>query len=380
MTQADPNSPLDIDQLVADLGPVLSERTVRHDQDGTFVAENYPLLREKRLFSALVPTELGGPGMRHSDLCELLRRLAQHCGSTALALSMHSHLVAATVWKHLHGKPGEKLLRKVVERELVLISTGAGDWLESNGEMTKVDGGYRVTARKHFCSGSPAGDIFITSARYDDPETGPRVLHFPIPSSADGVAIGDDWDTVAMRGTGSNTTKFDGVFVPDDAIALDRPRHGWHPAWNVVLTCAAPIYTAPYVGVAEAACALARDAARSRASNPSVPYLLGEMENQLVIAQMALREMVATTNDFDFAPETENANRVLIRKTIATNAAIAAVDKAMEALGGASLFRSKGIELRFRDVRAGPFHPLAEKPQTHFTGRLALGLEPVAVE
>jgi alkylation response protein AidB-like acyl-CoA dehydrogenase len=116
---------------------------------------------------------------------------------------------------------------------------------------------------------------------------------------------------------------------------------------------------------------------RSRPQDPTVPYVLGEMQNHLTTAQMALREMIGVTDDFDFEPVTENTNAILIRKTIATKAAIAAVDKAMEAVGGASLFRSRGLESRFRDVRAGPFHPLNEKRQTLFTGRLSLGLEPV---
>ena len=380
MTDRDtPRTKFDADAIVAELGPILAEHAAAHDHEGTFVEDNYAHLRRRGLFSAMVPTELGGGGAGHAELCDVLRRLAHHCGSTALALSMHSHLVAATVWKVRRGQPGEALLRKVADGERVLISTGAGDWLQSTGTMQRVDGGFRVTATKAFCSGSPVGDIFITSARYDDPNTGPRVLHFPVAAKAEGVTIGRDWDTVAMRGSGSHTCRFEDVFVPQETIALDRPREGWHPAWNVVLTVAAPIYTAPYVGIAEAACGIARNAARSRQADPSVPYLLGEMENQLVTAQMALREMIGVTNDFDFDPVNENANAVLIRKTIATKAAIAAVDKAMEAVGGGSLFRSRGLESRFRDVRAGTFHPLPEKPQTLFTGRMSLGLDPIAV-
>ena len=68
---------------------------------------------------------------------------------------------------------------------------------------------------------------------------------------------------------------------------------------------------------------------------------------------------------------------MLIRKTIASRACIAAVDKAMEAVGGSSIMRSRGLERRFRNVRAAPFHPLAEKPQTLFTGRMSKGLDPV---
>src|SRR5262245_44838457 len=122
-----------IDRVVHELGPRFRERAVAHDREGRFVAENYRELREHKVFSAAVPAELGGSGVGHRALCELLRDLARYCPSTALALSMHSHLVATTVWRVRHGMPGEALLRKVAASELVLVSTGAGDWVDSVG-------------------------------------------------------------------------------------------------------------------------------------------------------------------------------------------------------------------------------------------------------
>lgn len=209
------------------LGPEIAEHATRHDVDGTFVSEAYEALKEDGLFKALVPLELGGMGAGLVEACEFIRELAQYCGSTALAYSMHSHLVAATVWKHRHGQPGEALLRKIAEQNLVLVSTGAGDWLESNGVMEKVEGGYRYTSKKPFASGSPMADVMITSGRYDDPEEGPMVLHFPLSLRAEGVERGDDWDTHGMRGTGSNTVHISGAFIrgagQDDACRCVHP-------------------------------------------------------------------------------------------------------------------------------------------------------------
>jgi hypothetical protein len=39
-----------------------------------------------------------------------LRTLAQYCGSTALALSMHQHLLAANIWKYKKSQGGEEVL------------------------------------------------------------------------------------------------------------------------------------------------------------------------------------------------------------------------------------------------------------------------------
>ena len=172
-------NPTDWTSVVHDLGPRFAERAKRHDERDEFVAENFADLKEARLFSAAVPTELGGGGASYTQMCRIVRTIASYCPSTALSFSMHQHLTAAQIWNYRRGKPGEKVLRRLATEELVLISTGAKDWLGSNGEVERVDGGYRVTAKKFFASGSPAGDLLITSAPFEDPEEGWQVLHFP---------------------------------------------------------------------------------------------------------------------------------------------------------------------------------------------------------
>jgi alkylation response protein AidB-like acyl-CoA dehydrogenase len=363
--------------VIRELGPRFAGRAAAADREGRFVHENYAELKEARILSAMIPSELGGGGLSHADMCRLLRELASHCSSTALALSMHAHLLAGAIWRHKHGQPGEALLRKVAAAELVLVSTGAGDWVNSVGRAERVPGGYRVTALKRFCSGSPAGDIIITSAPYDDPERGAEVLVFPVPQKAPGVTVQDDWDALGMRGTGSNSIELRDVFVADEVIVLRRPRGQWHPSWTVTVAVAAPLITAPYLGVAEKAAAMARETAGQRAHDAAVFQSLGELENALTTAQMAFREMVEITNNYDFEPKVEYANRILIRKTIASNACLATVNKAVEVVGGSALFRSTGLERLWRDIQGAPFHPLPEKKQLAFTGRVALGLPPI---
>lgn len=364
-------------QMIADEGPELARRSAEHDSDNSFVAENYALLKEHGMFSALVPEDLGGGGVSHSEMCELLRQLGRHCGSTALAVSMHQHLVAATVWKHRRGEPGQALLEKVAANELVLVSTGGRDWLGSNGEVTRVDGGYRVSAYKVFASGSPAGAMLMTSAPYEDPDDGWQVLHFALPFSADGVRIDENWDAHGMRGTGSHTVVLDGVFVPDDGIALRRPRGTLHPAWNVIIGVALPLIGSAYLGVAEAAAEIGRRFARKSDDVPLAAVLLGEMENELTMAQIAHESAVALANDYDFSPSAELSSAILARKTILAGAARRCVEKATEVSGGPGFFRSVGLERMLRDIRAMHFHPLPEKKQHLFTGRLSLGLDPI---
>lgn len=360
-----------------ELGPSFARRAAEHDQAGTFVTENYADLKRAAFFGAGIPDALGGGGATHAELCLALRELARHCGSTALALSMHTHLVATTVYRHLQGAPVEAMLRNVAANQLCLVSTGAADWLQSNGEAQKVDGGYLVTASKIFASGSPVGDLMITSAPYDDPQEGPRVLHFAVPFSAPGVTVGQDWDTLGMRGTGSHTVRLEKVFVPEDKITLRRPRQGWHPMFSVICVVALPLIMSVYLGIADAACEVALGQAKRRAQEPQAPFLVGEMQNAHTMARLAWESAVANANGYAFKPELERANQTLTYKTLIATNVQATVEKAMEAAGGPGFFRRLGLERLFRDAQGGAYHPLPEKRQQLFSGRLALGLDPV---
>jgi alkylation response protein AidB-like acyl-CoA dehydrogenase len=363
--------------LANEIGPGFAARAEARAESDDFVAENYSVMKQRKLFSALVPPEFGGGGARHSEICAALRGLARHCPSTALALSMHQHLVAATLYNHTKGRPGQKLLEAVGAKELVLVSTGANDWLESKGEAEKVEGGFRVSATKTFASGSPAGDMLVTSAPYHDPKEGWQVLHFPVSLRSEGVMVNADWQAMGMRGSGSGSVVLNDVFVPEGAIALRRPRGRYHAVFNTIVVCAMPIVLSVYVGVAEAAAERALAIVKRRPAGV-LPQLLGELENHLTTAQLALESMVALANDLDFEPTIERTSAMLTRKTLAANAVIATCAKALEAAGGAGYLRANGLDRLLRDAYAAQFHPMQERKQQEFTGRLALGLEPIA--
>ena len=369
---------LDWKQALGVLGPAFSERAAIYDTSDTFVDENYDEMREARLFSALVPEELGGGGISYSETGALIRGLGRCCGSTALTFSMHQHVVAAALWNYRHGKPGGKLLQAVADGEKVLVTTGGTDWLSSNGTLERCEDGYRFTAKKFNASGCIAGDLLITSGQYDDPVTGRQVLHFPVPLSAPGVSIDRTWETMGMRGTGSHAVVLEDVFVPEETVALRRPGGEYHPVWNVILTVALPLICSAYVGVAESAAEQARRSAVRRGDDGVTPLLVGEMENELATAEVGLESMIASVNELDVEPTLESANRALVRKTIVTQAVKRTVDKVLEASGGQGYSRSSPLERIFRDAHAGQFHPMQPKKQHRFTGRLAMGLDPVA--
>lgn len=368
----------DCRKVLNELGPRFAKRSAQYDNSGEFVAENYAEMRKAKLFSALVPRELGGGGISYTDICSLIRGLGRCCGSTALTFSMHTHLLSAALWGYRHGKPGEKLLRSVAGGERVLVSTGATDWLHSSGRLQSCDGGYRFTASKPFASACLAGDLLITSGQYDDPVAGLQVLHFSVPLSADVIHVNRVWETLGMRGIGSHTVVLDNVFVPEQSITLRRPCGEYPQIWNVILTVALPLICAAYVGVAETAAEIARAETTSKGDDGVNALLIGEMENELTVAQIALDSMIANVNDLDVEPGIHQANRALIRKTLVAEGVRRTTRKALEATVGRGYSRTSELERLLRDAEAAQFHPTPAKKQQRFTGRLAIGLDPIA--
>lgn len=370
---AGPRSHGDWLAVIRQLGPAFAARAAAHDADDSFVADNYKDLRAHRLFSAGVPVELGGGGASQAELTDVLRLLATYCSLTALALSMHTHQVLIPTWRWRHERaPVEPFLRRVAAEELILVSTGGSDWVAGSGTAEKVEGGYRISGRKIFSSGAPAGELLMTMAIYEDPTDGPTVLHFAVPLNAPGVKVQDTWRTLGMRGTGSHDTVLDDVFVPDAAIGVRRPAGRWSLPMHVTAAQALPIIYSVYVGVAEAARALALDVVAKKRDDPTIQRLVGEMENDLTAARLALGHMLESAQGPAGA---ETTGKVLIGRTLVAHAVIKTVERAMEVAGGAGFYRRLGLERLFRDVQGARYHQVREPAQLLYAGRLALGLD-----
>lgn len=343
-----------------------------HDAEESFVGDGFARLKAAGFFKALVPTELGGGGASLATMCECIAIIAAACGSTGLAFSMHCHLVAAAAWRREHqGAPTEGLLKRVAAEDLVLVSSGGSDWLESGGTAVRVDGGYRITARKPFASGSPVGDLLMTSARYDDPVDGPTVLHFAVPLRAAEVEHLATWQVLGMRGTGSNDLAIADFFLPDAAVSGRRPAGEWHMLFHVISKIAFAMIYAAYAGLAQAARDRAMAVAAARAPDSRVAILAGALENELLSCRLAHARAVEIAETWAPGPDTTSAAMQL--RTLTGRYAIATVEKAMELAGGASFYRKTGLERIFRDVQAARFHPLTELPQQELTGRTMLG-------
>jgi alkylation response protein AidB-like acyl-CoA dehydrogenase len=361
-------------EVARDLGPIIAQRAIEAVDEDLFIADNFALLKSSGLLEAGVPAELGGGGAGIDELSAMLRTLGHYCGSTALAFSMHTHQVAVPAWRWTYQKAiaVEPLLRRIATERIQLVSSGSSDWLNSSGKAEKVDGGYRITARKVFASGAPTGDLLMTSAILESEGEFRSVLHFAIPMNSPNIRIIDTWRALGMRGTGSHDILIDGHIVPEAEVSVRRPLGEWHPLFHIISSIAFPLVYSVYLGVAESARDLAISLAKRKQLNHCTIELAGRMDTELTVARLALESMLASIRLS--VPSAETVNQVMIGRVLVARHALTAVDLAMELASGAGFYRSAGLERKFRDIQAARYHPLQSGPQAQYTGTMALGL------
>jgi alkylation response protein AidB-like acyl-CoA dehydrogenase len=363
-------------QIAREVGAIFAARAKEAKDEDAFVADNFALLKTSGLVEAGVPAEFGGGGCSADELAAMLRTLAYHCGSTALAFSMHTHQVAVPAWRWRHQPAAraavEPLLKRIAAERIFLLSSGGSDWIEGSGKAEKVEGGYKITARKVFTSGAPTGSVFMTGAVLETEGEPPMVLHFGLPMNSPNVKVLDNWRALGMRGTGSHDVQIDGHVVPEAAVALKRKSGEWHMLFHIIATIAFPLVYAAYLGVAESARDIAIGLAKRRTPSRHTIDLAGRMDTELTAARLAHESMMAAIRLN--APSPTSVNQVMIGRQLVGRHAIAAVEYAMEVAGGAGFYRANGLERRFRDIQAARYHPLQAGPQAEYTGSIALGL------
>jgi acyl-CoA dehydrogenase len=176
-----------------------------------------------------------------------------------------------------------------------------------------------------------------------------------------------------MRATGSDDIVLDGVFVPESAVSIRRPKGKWHRLFHTIVLVALPLIYSVYLGIAESARRIALTEASARRNDPALQLSAGELEIELAAARIALQRMLDLAAAAQPSPEI--TNEVLMARTLLARSAIRTVELARDLAGGRGFYRRTGLERRFRDVQAARYHPLPEPAQRRYSGRMALGLD-----
>src|SRR5579884_3381220 len=252
--------------LAGQLADVFAERAARHDQDNTFPVENYAEMRAAGFLRLTLPEELGGLGATQAEAIPAIERLAMGDGATALAVNMHISPLGqwSTVWRRTRDPRLEEFLRLAAEDKLIwaAVTSEIGTpnlMTDARTTATRVEGGFLVNGRKNFGTNTTVATHCSTTARYEDPERGPRLLLLRVALDDPAVIIHQNWDMMGMRATQSNDVELANLFVPDDAVVHSLPvGHLDARVLETVFSWAMPAFGAVYNGIAVGALDWAR--------------------------------------------------------------------------------------------------------------------------
>ena len=371
---------------VAEAGPVVESLAPEADRARRLSADAMAALHEQALFRLLLPVAYGGAEMTLPVFLPVIEAVARHDGSAAWCVAQGNGCAS------LAGFLDPALAQEIWGRD----PAGVLAWGPGKAEARAVEGGYSVTARTGFASGSHHATWLAAHCNVFESDGTPRLdaggaqENRSVLVPADTVALSDSWDAVGLRGTGSDGFACDGLFVPGERTVVratmieERPvissLHGM-PLMSVYATGFAAVALGLARGLFDAFVALARDkrprgARFALRENPAVQEEVARADARIRGARAFLVE-AAEAGAADLAAEgrmsVDTLMTIRLAGTHAIHEAKAAVDPLYDTAGTGAVMASSPLERRFRDIRAVGLQMQARKTHLQTWGSWALG-------
>jgi alkylation response protein AidB-like acyl-CoA dehydrogenase len=372
----------------ASLRPILERNSERTDADRRLTDEVVQALKETGLCRLMVPTRLGGFQTSVRTYIDVMSELGRGCGSTAWVAS----LVNVCAW--LAALFPEQAQRDIWGSNPDAWIAGS---LAPNGLATPVDGGWRVTGRWPWASGSlhaqwAACGIHMKNAAGEMVNFGLSLMPM------NEVAIEDTWFMVGMKGTGSNTIVANDVFVPEHRflpypqafMGSYRTEFTDETVYRVALVPVTVLILAgSQIGVARAALDHVIAKSRSRGiTHTTFPIQAESAGFQMQVAEAAMKIDTAmlhaqrAADDLDRVaaqgshPDLTARARVRIDTALAAKYCREAVELLVAAHGTSSLADANRLQRLWRDVHTASHHAITEwQVNLEVYGKALLGVE-----
>jgi alkylation response protein AidB-like acyl-CoA dehydrogenase len=319
-------------------------------------------LIENGLYRVLLPQSFGGAEAPPEIFMQMLEEVAKADASTAWCLGQCA--VCAMTAAYLDPDPA----RQIFGSPDAILAWGA-----IANEIHVVPGGYRVTARWDFASGSRQANwlgahvqvIEADGKRRLKPNGAPEIRTIVFPAAR--ATLYDVWDVIGLSGTGTDSYSVDDLFIPEEFAALrDDPTalREKGPLYRITTYAMFGLgFAAISLGVARATLDALIDLARGKASlglkamrdNHAVQAAIGRAEGNLRAGRAYLYATAGEVwRDLADGGNLSEDHRVALRlaSTWTIHQAAAVVDAAYHMAGATAVFRANKFERRFRDMHA----------------------------
>jgi 3-hydroxy-9,10-secoandrosta-1,3,5(10)-triene-9,17-dione monooxygenase len=186
------------------LAPSLTERAHKAEEQRAPLDETIRDLTDAGFFSILTPKVYGGRELGLDVAADVVRTLSAACPSTGWITAFYT----GAAWRMTIFP--EQAQREVFADKEYALTAATGAPLKG---VQKVKGGYQISGRAAWASGSVHAEWFTFAGIAVDEDSGPAHLWFLVPRQD--VEVLDTWYIAGMSGTGSNDVQVEDVFVPD---------------------------------------------------------------------------------------------------------------------------------------------------------------------
>ncbi len=359
------------------LAAVVAQSRNEFDSNGRLPDHLFEQLAALGLFRLLLPASLGGPGLSALEFMGVVEAAAALDGTVGWLTGNGGGMARAGGYL-----PAESA-REIFGDPLAFVVSSTG----AVGRAVRVPGGYSVTGRWPFGSGSPHGTWFTPICAVEDREQTTGELIFVYVPRKD-VLLHDNWQVSGLCATGSVDFEFADVFVPDRFTHAFQPEPTQPGTLYRLPTRSIFSWTVATVPLGIAAGAIDDFATKGRSAKrrtDSVPFAdreliqsqLGQVQARTAASRAYLRHTMKTLLEGVEAGTDLEASRVDFRLacTFASQSALWAIDLVTEMAGAVAIVRSSPLERRERDARAAAKH-VAMSPAAYINGgKLRLGCD-----
>ncbi|MDO7835518.1 flavin-dependent monooxygenase [Sphingobium sp. HBC34] len=367
------------------LVPILREREAAAGLARQVSAETIRDFTDAGFFRVLQPARFGGYEMDPAVYCGIARILAEGCMSSAWVYGV----VAVHNWQLALFPPQAAEDVWGTDSDVRISSS-----YMPCGKVTRVEGGYRLSGRWAFSSGSAHCDWAILGVHIPAADGGaPDPCNFLVPRSD--YTIIDTWDVMGLCATGSNDIMVEDAFVPDhriiremDMFAINCPGHAVHQS---------SLYQIPFAQLFNRTVSTTSLGSLKRALDVFVEgmrtkratYTGVKLANDSAI-QEAVADVVMTLDDLDMrlardlAELSDRAQRrdwsderraaLGLSTTSMVSRCVTAIDQIMLFSGGKAIYRGNVVQRAFLDIHCARAH-VANNPYPYARnfGAMAFG-------
>ncbi|HWB49727.1 MAG TPA: acyl-CoA dehydrogenase family protein [Stellaceae bacterium] len=345
---------------------------------------------ERGIFKMLLPKSIGGGELDPLTYTAVLEILAAGDGSTAWSLGQNS---------------GCSMIAPYLSHEMAIEVFGGprgilawGPELPGAGKCTAVEGGYRVTGRWGFATGSRHASWLGAHCPVFEQDGSPRmgkngrqvVRTIVVPKSE--ATIIDNWQVLGLRGTGSDSYELKDHFVPEARTALRDDLSTLNETGPLYQITSGMIYAMSFSHVAmgiargayDAFIEIARDkvprgAKGTLRENNVIQSQIAQCEAKLKSARAYLRGVIAEMWEEAQTKGSISADhhpQLRLASTWAIHQARDVVATVYHAAGSGAIFENNPLERRMRDIHAGTQQGQGRPVHFETVGQMLMGLPP----